>query len=135
MNILVTGGAGFIGSHIVDRFIEEGHNVVIVDNLSSGKEENVNKKAKFYKMDIRDKEIEEVFKRESIDCINHHAAHISVRDSVNDPIYDAEVNIMGSLNLLQNAVKYGTKKVIFASTGGAIYGEQDYFPADEKHPI
>ena len=136
MNILVTGGAGFIGSHVADRFVEEGHNVIIVDNLSSGKEENINKKAKFYKMDIRDKGIEDViFRRESIDCINHHAAQVSVRNSVEDPIYDGEVNILGSLNLFQNAVRYGIKKVIFASTGGAIYGEQDYFPADEKHPL
>ncbi|MFV1950630.1 MAG: NAD-dependent epimerase/dehydratase family protein [Nitrospinota bacterium] len=136
MNILVTGGAGFIGSHVADRFVEEGHNVIILDNLSSGKEDNVNKKAKFYKIDIRDKEIEDIiFKRENIDCINHHAAQISVRNSVDDPIYDGEINILGSLNLLQNAVKYGIKRVIFASTGGAIYGEQDYFPADERHPL
>ncbi len=134
MNILVTGGAGFIGSHVVDSYIELGHNVIVVDNLSTGFIENVNPKAKFYQIDIRDEKIEEIFKSERIDIVNHHAAQMDVRKSVEDPIYDADVNIIGSLNLLQLCVKYGVKKFIFASTGGAIYGEQDYFPADEEHP-
>ncbi len=134
MNILVTGGAGFIGSHVVDSYIELGHNVIVVDSLLTGSLENLNPKAKFYKIDIRDDKIEEIFKSEKIDAINHHAAQMDVRKSVEDPIYDADVNIIGSLKLLQLGVKYGVKKFIFASTGGAIYGEQDYFPADEEHP-
>jgi len=134
MNILVTGGAGFIGSHVVDSYIELGHNVIVVDNLSTGSLENLNPKAKFYHLDIRDDEVEKIFKLEKIDVVNHHAAQMDVRKSVEDPIYDADVNIIGSLKLLQFSIKYGVKKFIFASTGGAIYGEQDYFPADEEHP-
>jgi UDP-glucose 4-epimerase len=134
MKILVTGGAGFIGSHVVDAYLELGHEVVVVDNLSSGSIGNLNPKAKFYKMDIRDSDIEDLFKNEKPDVVNHHAAQMDVRKSVEDPIYDADVNIIGSLNLLQNCIRYGVKKFIFASTGGAIYGEQDYFPADEEHP-
>ena len=132
--ILVTGGAGFIGSNVADRFISLGHKVVIVDNLSTGFKENVHPKAKFYKADINGKKIEQIFKDEKPEILCHHAAQIDVRKSVSDPIFDAKVNIEGTLNLLNNCVKYKTKKVIFASTGGALYGEQDYFPADEKHP-
>ena len=132
--ILVTGGAGFIGSNVADRFISLGHKVVIVDDLSTGFKENVNPKAKFYKIDINSKKIEEIFRDEKPEILCHHAAQIDVRKSVVDPIFDAKVNIEGTLNLLNNCVKYKTKKVIFASTGGALYGEQDYFPADEKHP-
>lgn len=136
MNILVTGGAGFIGSHVVDRYIKEGHHVTVVDNLITGKLKNLNPEAKFYKIDIRDKDgIEEMFKNNKIDYINHHAAQMDVRRSVADPMYDADVNILGALNLLQLSIKYGIRKFIFASTGGAIYGEQEYFPADEKHPL
>ncbi|MEK6589225.1 MAG: NAD-dependent epimerase/dehydratase family protein [Nitrospinota bacterium] len=134
MNILVTGGAGFIGSHVVDRYITEGYHVFIIDNLVTGKLKNLNPDAKFYKIDIRDsKRLEDIFKEYTIDCINHHAAQMDVRRSVDDPIYDGDVNILGSLNLLQLAIKYGTKRFIFASTGGAVYGEQKYFPADEEH--
>ena len=132
--ILVTGGAGFIGSNVADRFISLGHKVVIVDNLSTGFKENINPKAKFYKIDINSKKIEQIFKDEKPEILCHHAAQIDVRKSVSDPIFDAKVNIEGTLNLLNNCVKYKTKKVIFASTGGALYGEQDYFPADENHP-
>lgn len=132
--ILVTGGAGFIGSNVADRFISLGHKVVIIDNLSTGFKENVNPKARFYKVDINSKKIEQVFKDEKPEILCHHAAQIDVRKSVADPIFDAKVNIEGTLNLLNNCVKYKTKKVIFASTGGALYGEQDYFPADEGHP-
>jgi len=135
MKILVTGGAGFIGSHVVDEYILLGHEVIVVDNLYSGKIEYVNKKAKFYKIDIRDKNLEEIFLKEKPECINHHAAQINLRKSVEDPIFDADVNILGSLNLFNLALKYNVKKIIFASTGGAIYGEQEYFPADENHPI
>lgn len=135
MKIMLTGGAGFIGSHITDLLIREGHQVIIIDNLSNGKEANLNPKASFYQLDIRDKNLEEVFAREKPDILNHHAAQISVRDSVADPIHDLEINIRGTVQLLELARKYGVKKVVFASSGGAIYGEQDYFPADEKHPL
>jgi len=135
MKILVTGGAGFIGSHVADTFINAGHDVVIIDNLITGREENINPQATFYKMDIRDKEVIEVFEKEKIDVVDHHAAQMDVRRSVDDPIYDAQNNILGMINLLQASAKNGVKKFIFISSGGAIYGEQDYFPADEKHPL
>ncbi|MCK4404512.1 MAG: NAD-dependent epimerase/dehydratase family protein [candidate division Zixibacteria bacterium] len=134
MKILITGGAGFIGSNVADRFIQEGHKVTIIDNLSTGVESNVNQKAKFYKADIRSAVIDKIFERTKPDVLCHHAAQIDVRKSVADPIFDAEINIVGSLNLFDACVKHRVKKVIFASTGGAIYGEQDYFPADENHP-
>jgi UDP-glucose 4-epimerase len=132
LNILVTGGAGFIASHIVDAFIENGHNVTIIDNLTTGRKENINPGAKFYEVDIRD-DLTKIFDEGKFDVVNHHAAQIDVRRSVTDPIYDAGVNIIGTLNLLQNSIKFGVKKFMFASTGGAVYGEQDYFPADENH--
>jgi UDP-glucose 4-epimerase len=136
MKILITGGAGFIGSHIADLLIEEGHDIVILDNLSNGKEENVNPKAIFYHLNILDKKLADIFKNEKIEVVIHHAAQISVRDSVKDPIHDMETNIRGSLLLLEHCVKYkyNIKKFIFASTGGALYGEQEYSPADENHP-
>lgn len=134
MNILVTGGAGFIGSNIVDAYISKGHNVVIIDNMSTGVKDYINPKAKFYEMDVCDTGISKVFEENKIDLINHHAAQIDLRKSVDDPAFDINVNIAGSVNLLQNAIKSGVKKFIFASTGGAIYGEHDYFPADEEHP-
>lgn len=133
MNILVTGGAGFIGSHIADRYIKEGHKVIIVDNLSTGYSRNINPIAIFYKIDIRSKKLEDIFKKHRIDIINHHAAQVDLRLSLANPQEDAKTNIEGSLNLFQNAIKYKIKKIILASTGGAIYGEQEYFPADEKH--
>jgi len=135
LKVLVTGGAGFIGSHIVDRLINEGYEVVIVDDLTSGTERNINKNAKFYKLDIKNPELESIFKNERPDYINHHAAQKDVRVSVSDPIYDAEINVLGTINILQNCVKYGVKKIIFASTSGAIYGEQEVFPAPENHPV
>lgn len=134
MKILVTGGAGFIASNVSDALINEGHNVVIIDDLSGGKMENVNPKAKFYKMDIQDAQVENIFRDEKIEVMVHHAAQMDVRKSVADPKFDASVNVLGFLNLMEFGRKYGLKKVIFASTGGAIYGEQDYFPADENHP-
>lgn len=132
--ILVTGGAGFIGSNVADRFIEDGHKLVIIDNLSTGVKANLNKKAKFYQVDIRSAVIEKIFEKEKPTVLCHHAAQIDVRKSTHDPVFDAEVNIIGSLNLFNACVKHKVKKIIFASTGGAIYGEQDYFPADENHP-
>ncbi len=135
MKILITGGAGFIGSNVADRYIELGHEVIIVDNLVTGKKENIPETARFYHMDITDKNLSEVFRKEKPRVVNHHAAQMDVRRSVADPIYDAQVNVLGGLNILQNCIKYEIKKFIFASTGGAIYGEQDYFPADENHPL
>jgi UDP-glucose 4-epimerase len=134
VNILVTGGAGFIGSHIVNTYIEAGHCVTVIDNLSSGRLQFLNPKAKFYEIDILDPKITEVIKSEKINAINHHAAQISVSGSIINPLFDANSNIIGTLQLLQCAVSLGVKKFIFASTGGAIYGEQIYFPANEDHP-
>ena len=135
MKLLITGGAGFIASHVVDAAIERGHSVVIVDDLSMGKMENVNPRAKFIKMDIRELTIRDLFREEQFDVVMHHAAQMDVRKSVDDPQFDASVNIVGTINLLENARAFGVKKFTFASTGGAIYGEQDYFPADEEHPL
>ncbi|MCX7796104.1 MAG: NAD-dependent epimerase/dehydratase family protein [bacterium] len=134
MRILVTGGAGFIASHIVDAFIASGHTVGVIDNLSSGKRENINPNATFFEIDITDRtKLEEVFKSFRPDIINHHAAQINVRRSVEDPIFDATVNIIGSLNLLELSKEYGVKRFIFASTGGAIYGDVGGI-ADESTP-
>lgn len=134
MRILVTGGAGFIGSNIVDACLQQGHDVTVVDDLSSGKKENLNLNARFFKIDICEEAIGNIFNEGKFDVVSHHAAQIDVRKSVADPVFDARVNILGSLNLLQNCIKYGVKKIIFASTGGAIYGEQEEFPAAESHP-
>jgi UDP-glucose 4-epimerase len=134
MKILVTGGAGFIGSHIADAFIAHGHQVTIIDNLVTGRRENVNAQATFHQIDICDAGVADIFECGQFDAVCHHAAQMDVRRSVVDPRYDAEVNILGTLNLLQQCQKTGVKKFIFASTGGAIYGEQVRFPADEEHP-
>ncbi|MFQ3675377.1 MAG: SDR family NAD(P)-dependent oxidoreductase [Endomicrobiia bacterium] len=134
MKILVTGGAGFIGSNIVDEYILQGHNVVVVDNLSAGKIENLNKKVKFYKVDIRDNlSLKKIFQKEKFDIINHHAAQIDVRKSVENPQFDAVVNIVGTLNLLQLSIKHKIKKFIFASSGGTIYGECKNKPAPKEN--
>lgn len=132
--ILVTGGAGFIGSHVVDVLIDEGHRVIVVDDLSTGKEENLNPKAQFYRIDICDPKLEEVFSKERIEWVNHHAAQIDVRQSVVDPREDARVNIDGLLNLLENCVRHHVKGVVFASSGGVVYGEPDDLPATETYP-
>lgn len=134
MKVLVTGGAGFIGSHIVDRFVQEGHEVVVADDLSTGKKKNINRAARFYKADILSPKIKKILQKEKPDVISHHAAQMDVRRSVADPLFDAQVNILGFLNVLENAVRCGTKKLIFASSGGAVYGEQQIFPAPETHP-
>ncbi|RLB19140.1 MAG: UDP-glucose 4-epimerase [Deltaproteobacteria bacterium] len=133
MKILVTGGAGFIGSNVVDGYIAEGHEVIVVDDLSSGKRSNVNPEARFYEVDIRSRELQEVIDREKPEIINHHAAQISVPASVSDPMLDADINIRGFLNLLQSGVRCRAKKVIFISSGGAIYGEADEYPTSEKY--
>jgi UDP-glucose 4-epimerase len=133
MKVLVTGGAGFIGSHITDRLIDRGVEVVVLDDLSTGRRESVNPRARMHQADIGGEAIHELLARERFDCVDHHAAQMNVRRSVDDPVFDARVNILGSLNLLQAAVATGVKKFVFASTGGAIYGEQVTFPADETH--
>src|SRR3990172_2643358 len=134
MKVLVTGGAGFIGSHIVDGLIGEGIEGAVIDNLSTGEEENLNPKAAFHKYDIRDRSIGDIFRDERPDIVCHQAAQVSVRNSVEDPCTDAEINVVGSLNVFENCRAHGVKKIVFASTGGAIYGEQEVFPAPESHP-
>jgi len=136
MKILVSGGAGFIGSQIVDAYLQEGHKVVVIDDLSRGKKENLAKGVKFYQIDIcQQKKLNKILEKEKPEIINHHAAQIELRKSVSHPQLDAKINILGSINLLESAVKIHAKKFIFASTGGALYGEQKKFPADETHPI
>lgn len=136
MRILVTGGAGFIGSNVADRFVALGHEVAIFDNLSSGFREFVNPKAKFYEGDLADAAAVEAaiadFRPEIVD---HHAAQIDVRKSVTDPVFDARVNVLGSIGLLQACTKHGVRKVVYASTGGALYGEGRTLPAPEDHPV
>ena len=134
MKALVTGGAGFIGSHIVDALIDRGYSVAIVDDLSTGQKENVNPEARLYVMDLASKDLAEVMDKEQPDVVYHEAAQMDVRKSVADPIFDANVNIIGGLNLYENCVRVGVKKVIFASSGGTVYGEQEIFPAPETHP-
>lgn len=135
MNILVTGGAGFIASNVADAYIAAGHKVVIIDNLFMGNMKNVNKKAKFYKVDIRDKKVSSILKKEKIDIINHHAAQISVPDSVKDPVTDAQINILGTLNIFEAARKSAVKKIIFVSSGGTVYGSNVKLPAVEENPL
>ncbi len=134
MKIVVTGGAGFIGSHLVDAFIAAGHEVFVIDDLSSGNKGNLNPKAKLYSMDLLDPKIPALIAEIRPDALNHHAAQMDVRRSVAEPMFDARVNILGFINLLEAGKQSGLKKVIFASSGGAIYGEQESFPAAEDHP-
>jgi UDP-glucose 4-epimerase len=134
MKVLITGGAGFIGSNIAEKLLKDGHSVVVIDNLSTGRKENIFPDVKFYKTDAQDKSIEDIFKKEKPDIVSHHSAQIDVRKSVADPIFDAYANIIGSINILENCVKFGVKKVVFASSGGVVYGEQKTFPASENHP-
>ena len=132
MKILITGGAGFIGSHVSDKFIELGYDAVVTDSLYSGKKENINKKARFYEADITDSaRLEEIFEKEKPDIVNHHAAQALVPVSVSKPQFDAQVNILGTLNLLELSRKHGVKKFIYANSGGAGYGEPVRLPMDE----
>ncbi len=133
--VLVTGGAGFIGSHLVDRLLSLGYRVAVVDDLSTGRLQNLNKGATFYHTSITDPGLEEVFEREKPTLVNHHAAQISVFESVRDPLKDAEVNIQGTLRLIELSRRYGVEKFIFPSSGGSLYGEPQYLPCDENHPI
>jgi len=135
MKILVTGGVGFIGSHIVDAYINLGYKVVVIDNLSTGFRKNLNPKAKFYKVDIGDlPKIEKIFQKEKPQIVNHHAAIAEVVKSLRDPLPTLNVNVIGTINLLLVAGKIRVKKFIFSSTGGAIYGQPDKIPADENTP-
>jgi UDP-glucose 4-epimerase len=132
--VLVTGGAGFIGSQLSDRLVAEGHRVVVIDNLSYGKRAYVPKEAKFYEMDVLDPKLGDVFKKEKPEFVFHLAAQIDVRVSVDRPIHDAEINIHGSLRVMEACVKSGVKKLIFASSGGAIYHGLDIRPTPENVP-
>lgn len=134
MRVLVTGGAGFIGSHIVDRAVAEGYEVLIVDDLSRGDVKNINAKAKFIKCDITSPELENVFKNFKPEVVIHHAAQIDVQFSIKNPIYDAKVNVLGTINILECMRKYGAKKIIYPSSA-AVYGNPQYLPIDEKHPV
>lgn len=135
MKILITGGAGFIGSHIADACIKAGYRTHIVDNLSTGSIANVPGEAIFHQLDIRNDAVERLWKQEKFSVLIHTAAQMNVRKSVENPVYDADINVLGSLNLLEAGRRHGLNRVIFSSTGGAIYGEPDYTPQDEQHPV
>jgi len=135
MRIMVTGGAGFIGSHVVDRYIELGHEVAVVDDLSTGREANLNPRARFFREDICSPQLAAVFGEFRPEIVNHHAAQVNVRRSVEDPVHDASVNILGSINVFRCAGESGCQKVIYASSGGAMYGEPERIPADEDTPV
>lgn len=135
MKVLVTGGAGFIGSHVVDTYLKAGMEVVVVDDLSTGRMSNLNPEVRLYQTDIRSPELVEIFLREHPEFVNHHAAQMDVRRSVQDPLFDADVNVLGSINVIQAAVQANVKKVIYISSGGAVYGEPEYLPCDEAHPV
>jgi UDP-glucose 4-epimerase len=135
MKVLVTGGAGFIASNVVDAYVERGHEVTVVDDLSSGRRENVNEKAELIVADLREPATVAKLRGRGFDLVNHHAAQIDVRVSVADPSADAELNIVATLRLFQTMIDDGVKKIIFASSGGAAYGEPHYVPQDEQHPV
>jgi UDP-glucose 4-epimerase len=134
VKLILTGGAGFIGSHVADAYISEGHEVHVVDDFSTGRDANVNPNATVHRLDIADPKVVELISNIKPDVLNHHAAQMDVRHSVADPAYDARVNIIGFINLLQGCLAAGVKKVIFASSGGAVYGDKEPFPASEDHP-
>ena len=131
MRILVTGGAGFIGSHVADAYLAAGHEVGVVDDLSTGSRENLDPRVRFWQVDIRSPELQQVLAEFQPEVINHHAAQMSVSASVRDPRHDADINILGTLNLLEGAVRHKARRVIFASTGGAMYGDQESLPTAE----
>jgi UDP-glucose 4-epimerase len=136
VKILVTGAAGFIASHVADAYTNAGHDVVILDDLSRGIRNNVNPKARFYECDIRDREtVDNIFLSEKPAIVNHHAAQMDVRRGVREPLFDAQVNILGSLNLIEAAITHGTKRFIYAATAGAGYGEPKVMPVPEDYPI
>ncbi len=133
--VLVTGGAGFIGSHIVDSYLAAGHEVVVVDDLFTGHRKNLNPECEFHEMDIRDARLETLFQKHKFEVVNHQAARGNVRASMEDPMIYADVNIRGGVNVLECCRKHGVRKIIYSSTGGCVYGEPRYLPADEKHPL
>lgn len=133
-SVLVTGGAGFIGSHVCEAYRDEGWEVTALDDLSSGRRENLPEGVELREMDIRDEAVEELFRERRFDVLNHHAAQIDVRVSVARPRHDASVNVQGLLNLLECAREHGTRRVIFASSGGVVYGEPDELPVGERYP-
>jgi len=136
VRILVTGGAGFIGSHVADTYIAAGHEVAVLDNFSTGRQENVNPAAMVFRCDLRDQpEVEKAVSSFKPEVVNHHAAQSEVPRSVADPAYDAHINVVGGLNVLKACADHSVRKVIFSSTGGALYGEPDIVPAAEDHPI
>lgn len=135
MRVLVTGGAGFIGSHVAEQLLAAGHEVAVLDNLATGRRANVPAGATFYECDLRDDRLAEVFAEVRPEVVSHHAAQMSVRVSIQEPRLDAAVNAEGSVHLLECAVASETRKVVYASTGGAIYGEPTYLPCDEQHPV
>jgi UDP-glucose 4-epimerase len=135
MRILVTGGAGFIGSHIVDACVSAGHDVTVIDDLSTGHRENVNPRARFLPLDVRSGELDALFRDARFDVVSHQAARGNVRASLEDPWVYADVNVKGGVNILEAARRHGTRKVVYSSTGGCVYGELQYCPADERHPI
>jgi UDP-glucose 4-epimerase len=132
--VLVTGGAGFIGSHVVDAYLARGDDVWVVDNLSSGRRENVPKGAELLELDVRDDEIRNLFREVRFDLVNHHAAQIDVRVSVLDPVKDASINLLGLLNLTEAAIEVGTQRFVFVSSGGVVYGEPEQIPTPESAP-
>ena len=135
MRVLVTGGAGFIGSHVVDAYLDAGWDVSVVDNLSTGNRANLNPRATFHNMDIRDPALGDVLARERPDVVNHHAAQSSVPVSISDPRLDADVNILGTLHLFDACRQLGVRRIVYASTGGALYGNPEHIPAGEDEPI
>jgi UDP-glucose 4-epimerase len=135
MKVLVTGGAGFIGSHVVDAYLEAGWDVTVIDNLSTGSRANVDARATFYTLDIRDPQLRDILSREQPAVVNHHAAQASVPVSLADPRLDAEVNILGALHLFDACRAAGVRRVVYASTGGALYGDPEQLPAGEDTPI
>jgi UDP-glucose 4-epimerase len=136
VRILVTGGAGFIGSHVVDAYVAAGHEVAVIDNFSTGNEANLNPGARLFRVDVRDQpEVDKAIAAFRPEVVNHHAAQAEVPKSVADPAFDAQVNVIGGINLLKASVDHDIRKFVFISTGGALYGEPDVVPCDEDHPI
>jgi UDP-glucose 4-epimerase len=133
--ILITGGAGFVGSHIADAYLAAGHQVVVIDDLFTGHRKNVNPACEFHEMDIRDPQLESLFQKHRFDLVSHQAARGNVRASMEDPMTYADVNVRGGVNLLECCRKHGVRKIVYSSTGGCVYGDPKYLPADEAHPL